>query len=1408
MALFVYITEKCKEDAEKYDHKKEIEKFAKRIETEQRLTLFDNFPPPYMKKRFKRQMRLLASERPAGEHTVVCFYRLLVRGDREYEEFLRAPKSYGDKYFVRLIFDDLIQFAKGKSQEEHIPKKPRPNEEEARYLWDVMGQENAGTNKVFICETAEWIKSVARKQLDDRLLYMVNLILDASENRDEKKQYLTNDRSDLHILCRYFDDYKKLLLVKPFYKPNENEKEDIERQYSSLLNSSSKDIKDRDILKHSARSYPNEVLLDDDFWLEVERDEEANLALSSEESELLQSVHNFEPNDQAKGFPLFINGRAGSGKSTILLYLFADYLRYYLRDIRNNPRPLYLTCSQDLLDRSREGAERLIKCNHQSLEAQQLSKDQEEMSKSFQVFHRFLFRLVPDCDRSNLFAQEKFINYGQFKSLWEDKFARDSRAREQYGPDHSWHVIRSYIKGLSIDGYMDQEEYAEQPKNERTVTQEKFDTIYEKVWNNWYRDLCEPIDNHRQYWDDQDLVRYLLDQNLIKSSYAAIFCDEAQDFTRIELEALLRLSIFSDRELNPHEINRVPFAFAGDPFQTLNPTGFRWDAIKAAYVSKFIHALDTNHISRGTKFDLNYRELSFNYRSTENIVRLCNTIQGLRVALFGITDLKPQVNWLYEKFSPMPVWFDRGASGVMENLKKQTELVIIVPCEEGEEKVFVQRDSYLNNVVEKDDTGVPQNVLSPTRAKGLEFNRVALYGFGENAPELLSYLNQRNSALAEDQDKALPLEYFINRLYVAASRPKRRLFIIDSQKGLEKLWRFAKDIDVQKRIIEGIRGGEENWKDQFVTLQPGSTDSWEEDREDPAVVGERYERDGIVKRDPYLMRQAALAYQGANNDHKATECRAHALFFEEEYEKSGERFIECENAEKALEALWKGGIFERISKLSQKFPNVEYDQKFRIANFLTKGSMNCIQTIDCIQILKEIKSTNIPNDRSWRRALLRIFDTINLCEEENIDNWQQVASLADSTNKKIIEIPEKIYAEIKYRSHDYEGAVTLWEDANETNNEKYREAKKFILVEKMEGSVSHSWKKEEKRIVAEHYMDQDRYEQSADIFLQLNDSYSIGKILGRALQNDQEANIENLFNMLLKAIIENGEWIEVIRLIEKGSCKQVKDSPKLESFIKKNPERWSAEFTKKIATSDILVQSENEVQSQVSRFLREKYVSQPVKSWIDVIRPEIVGSAIERAGRHMYGLNFYESIEVAEECTDEIKRHASIRWIVCKNKQIDYEKSLGSIPRARKLEEDRDNKIQRIGLNSSDQGPEFPDVDMIERLLQGKTSEVELSKNKISTDNVDEVNWTIEEFTFLFSRRQNRVNIEQKYSMQTASIFLSEKECKSMDVEFSKDQGVFLCEDWGIVVDLNQLDTEQMLNISFSELGISIRIAV
>ena len=127
------------------------------------------------------------------------------------------------------------------------------------------------------------------------------------------------------------------------------------------------------------------------------------------------------------------------------------------------------------------------------------------------------------------------------------------------------------------------------------------------------------------------------------------FCDEAQDFTRVELEAIRRMSLFSDRTVTPQDVARIPFVFAGDQFQTVNPTGFRWDA-KAWFVEKFIFALDPNR--RSGLNDINYHELSYNYRSTVRIVGFSNYVQALRAYLFDLPDVEPQIPWDNSSASP------------------------------------------------------------------------------------------------------------------------------------------------------------------------------------------------------------------------------------------------------------------------------------------------------------------------------------------------------------------------------------------------------------------------------------------------------------------------------------------------------------------------------------------------------------------------------------------------------------------------------------------------------------------------------------------------------------------------------------------------------------------------------------
>ncbi len=77
-----------------------------------------------------------------------------------------------------------------------------------------------------------------------------------------------------------------------------------------------------------------------------------------------------------------------------------------------------------------------------------------------------------------------------------------------------------------------------------------------------------------------------------RPDFAVIFCDEAQDFTRLELNFLVRLLLYHRYDLGRERYIRLPFVLAGDPFQTINPTGFRWESVKASFYSEVVLGLD------------------------------------------------------------------------------------------------------------------------------------------------------------------------------------------------------------------------------------------------------------------------------------------------------------------------------------------------------------------------------------------------------------------------------------------------------------------------------------------------------------------------------------------------------------------------------------------------------------------------------------------------------------------------------------------------------------------------------------------------------------------------------------------------------------------------------------------------
>ncbi len=865
MPLFVYVTSTCAQDARDHGISTDLEKFKDRVETTQSLNLFDPFPPPYLvkKKLGSRQGRLIAEQVQVGSHSVLVFHTVLIRGNRDYADFVAGPIEYGRRQFRdKLQSRELEQYVNERTAMTPPPTKAVPTAFEYRMLYDAFTHHAGMDSEDLIFETRDWVDQVRSERISKQLALFSRPCFDLLSCEMGIQFVAVKDKPGWGVWGLRKPGRAVLLAVST--GDNAESSATKAKETAGRFENAS----DEAILKECRRAYPALILADDELWIDLEREPVANMALSPEETRVLQSARSGN-----HPFPLFINGRAGSGKSTILQYLFADLLYFYSRNVGNEDSapPIYLTANGELLRVAKNFVGRLLKSEAMfPKEGPAANGSGDLLELAFREFQPFLISLLSQEERSR-FARHKRIDYPRFRQLWSERFRQDPRALREYGPDLSWHVLRTYIKGMSSETYLDAEDYCQLPSNQISVTKGAFDKVHERVWLGWYKGYIQD----RGFWDDQDLARFILDHDMIRPKYPVVFCDEVQDFTRLELQLLLRMNIFSARSLQPNDISRVPFAFAGDPFQTLNPTGFRWDAIKASFVEKFVFELDPER--RSGRLDLNYRELQFNYRSTHPIVRFANQVQALRAALFQLPDVRPQTPWAEERGSFPVVWFRAKDGEFWNRFRDNPGFVVIVPCGEGEEADFVNNDPILREQIRFEE-GVPVNVLSAMRAKGCEYPAVVVYGFGHESETNLIGALQSGTVSAASPDQTLPIQYFVNRLYVAVSRPKNRLVVLDSEEGFAKLWKFTQDEAVESLLLSRVKNGREVWAQLIEGMSIGKpADISTRSAGDPLENAKAFEVDGKSRRDAFLLKQAAQGYRSAGDVSKANECRARAL---------------------------------------------------------------------------------------------------------------------------------------------------------------------------------------------------------------------------------------------------------------------------------------------------------------------------------------------------------------------------------------------------------------------------------------------------------------------------------------------------------------------------------------------------
>jgi hypothetical protein len=1363
MDFIVYVTNECKEEAKKHNFSSTLESLCSDIEKKQSIAMFKPFPVPFLvKKKFGSfQGRLIAAKEIIkvndNEYAVIKFLSALIRGSTDYTAFQDNAQKNGEKYLRRTNTEDIRGFVRER-MESNPPEKKNPlSPEEQAFLYSSNSTYNL-ENDLLIYESKDWISTVNQKPYMNHMNRIYDTITELLSSIYSEGNHCAEIKGQPDLKIIYFlDPGKKHIFLADLLSTRDKNKNPDE-----IAGGWKEQLKNIEISRLARRSYPQYLLADENLWSDIEKDAQSNFSLSGEEIEALISISG------NKAFPLFINGRAGSGKSTILQYLFAEYFSRYLSYRDSVQPPVYFTYNRELLRQAQEFVFGLLKTNSNFTESRDQFDDDDlnqKMNASFNELQRYLLSLVDDGSK---FPLSNYVTYSKFIALWNEKFKTDKAAIKEYSPDISWHIIRTYIEGIDPDDYLEPDEYAQLEKDQKTVSKETYTKVYNTVWK-WYYELKE----ERNLWDAQDLVRYIIESDLAKPRFSGIFCDEAQDFTRIEMEVIYRLSIFSDREMPFQHISKIPFAFAGDELQTLNPTGFRWDALTALFTEKFILSVypDNTRVQTG----LNFRELKNNYRSSQTIVNFCNALQLFRAYRFRISGLLPQEPW-ENTTSPTVARFEPNSAVFWQGIRQKTDAVFIIPCNEGEELSWIKADPILcrNIKIHNEIPDIP--VLSANSSKGLEFNRVVVWGFGSQ-PGLSRLIDPPEN---EDPAQILPLEYHINKAYVAISRAKKRLYVVDTDEGIGNLWTVTKDGRLIRNYLSDINRSQEKWTvDNLATYSEGKEDDFlDDEKTNMEDIAKQFMETGLTSKNSFLLRQAAHIF---TNNELVAKCEGIADIFGGDYISAGNKFREGGWFDFAMNAFWLGNKFDRDTVTIAGFKrivetaNEQYKQSFCyiIALTITNLSKDAVQNfvdhvagLESNDLEKNFTSEDFfPADLSYKILHDAVNRIVDFVVKDDFFDKNILNVFISAYKKKIPGISSEKLAEMAFNLADYKTAVDFWEKSSSRNDTKYKSA-----VERIKGfpeNIKILYESGEYGKISDQFLGFDGELTGGDL------AYAVQALLIAGHTEDAFRYIVNFFDpvyfdatikkcsdfispkdrkLLILchkiAQIANENWARIVNIISTAKNNDIK----------------AIYIAAAIARTKSLPNQPSSVQKPVSDYLEKEIIRNftaiPVSMLFEA------GTAIEKAGRRIDILKFYEK---AIECFHDDSEKSVLcaeRWINAKELQVKFNKGSEKWIKERSQEAQNKRKEYGIGNKELDEFINFenwPDLYkfIIENELRNEsagkriTSELNPDRIVVSGPSVSEkqkIDFDFEGYKFSYYKKSRRLNITNNDDGKTLTI--------------------------------------------------------
>jgi hypothetical protein len=678
-------------------------------------------------------------------------------------------------------------------------------------------------------------------------------------------------------------------------------------------------------------------------------------------------------------------------------------------------------------------------------------------------------------------------------------------------------------------------------------------------------------------------------------------------------------------------------------------------------------------------------------------------------------------------------------------------------------------------------------------------------------------------------DSAIEPQYFLNRLYVAASRPRKRLFVIDSSEDIDSFWNqiFSKQ---DTFIVRSDHASE--WEGMTGQILKGSLESWEGDKEDSLDIAEKLEREGILRKDRILLRQAAQSYEAARRTILAKKCRAEALELEKQHLEAARTWKEIGEHDRSVSSAWRCGNdgYAFILDLANEIPSLKNRIHFKCATFLiSQGGIN-----DGVALLKDLSQAlddsvmreDLLTAASWRDAIDGTLKKTLVSRDPESGLWKVAYANANLILESGVRLNRELVGELAFRGDLLKEAYRHWETIPAESRSKFERNFLRSKASTMEfpqnldvyGELLTRYRDRSDAQEVMNIVQREGFErlkaphreavtlarftlgEMDELYANLSDVGSqtfLLEILSQALKGDKANQIQAVLGRLTNLLAEKQRWSE---LVEMFKTMKIKGGPgeELKWWGSKFPFQFAKPFVETLAGDGDIEIARNDTKTGMAHLIRERFGSD--FSWKHEVHPLLVGRVLERAGMFKETLPYYEAMESSSELSEGVKNIAAQRWAKTKGLQAVHERERTTATgRADKLYMEAMEKAEKCGFSSpeeiSDELPtELPDS---EPRISAKSA-AQAPKNEEGFSDLDvevkdappsfarSVSFSYLEITV--NSEGTRINIAHAESLEHATILVTAKTIsfEGTRVELSNQSKVRI-ERWNLSVDFTAL---------------------